>query len=750
MATTDDKVLETARKRLKRCIDSSSTLHEEMLDDIRFAAGQQWPDEIKNGREQDRRPCLTVNKTAQYVRQVVNDGRQNKPAIKVYPVGDGADQDVAKVFNGLIRDIEQSSDADTAYDTALECSARCGLGYFRIISRYTADTSFVQELAIKRIRNPFSVYLDPSAEDPAGSDASFGFISEWIPKEEFEEQYGTDKAASFDELARGDNASNWMKGDEVRVVEYYSLETVSKTMLLLRSGATQYLEDMETPPAKGEIVAQRKVKVQTCIWRKLTGNAVLETNEWPSRYIPIIRVIGDEFEIDGEVTYQGIVRPAKDPQRMYNYWVTNATEKGALETKAPYIGAVGQFEGQENQWRNANHIPYAYLEYNPVSVDGTMAPPPQRNQAAFSGAVDVQMAQLSSDDMKATTGIYDAALGARSNETSGKAINARQRESDTSTFHYVDNQAKAIRHAGRILVEVIPKFYDTERIVRIVEEDDSDDMVPINQKTTEQDEEGRAVQKIINDLSVGRYDVRVSVGPSYATRRQESADSMLGFVQAVPMAGQAIMDLIAKNMDWPGAEDMAERLKKLLPPNLQESDDDDPEGAAMMQQIQALGEQLQQAEAALTSKHNEQMAEIKLKELAIQEASIKRETTLIKSQTDLEQARLEADSRREEVTQTNMAQQTNIEQSIEVLRDSIAEILAQQIMVSDKLLQHQAEVNGKLIEVMQKEPEEEPPEVKTITIKTPSGQVYSGTVNSGSVEVKTPSGQKYTGTVREE
>lgn len=579
---TAERILELARKRRQTCDAAYANQRARADEWLRFGAGQQWPEDIQSSREMEHRPCLTVDKTGQFVRQVVNDSRQNSPSIKVFPVGGGADRDVAEVFNGMIRDIEQRTDAEVAYDTAIESAARVGEGYFRLVSRYEDEMSFEQELAFQRVRNAASVQLDPAAQDPAGSDALYAFVDQWMPRDEMAEKYGDGVLVGLDRQTLGEYEPNWIQGDSILVSEYYTVEEGQKrTLALLKTGAQVILEETADPIPEEDIVAQKPVKVTRCIWRLITGNAILEKTVWPCRYIPIFRVVGEEFEIDGEVIYIGLIGRMMDSARMYNFWLTSATEKGALETKAPYVGAEGQFEGHEDQWRNANQVPYAYLEYKPVELNGSLVPAPQRTQASFNGRVDVEMSRIASDDMKASVGLYDASLGNRSNESSGKAILARQRESDTGTFHYVDNLARAIRHCGRVLVEVLPKYRNKQAVVRLLSEDGNEKMVTINEV-----KEVEGVEQVLNDITVGRYDVRVSVGPSYLTRRLEAADSMIQFVQAVPQAGQLVMDILAKNMDWPGAEDIAERLRKALPPQLQGGDED--EQVITPQQVQMM------------------------------------------------------------------------------------------------------------------------------------------------------------------
>ena len=650
----ENEIMDLARERRKTCIDAESKTRSESHDDLRFAKGDQWPENVRKFRETDptgARPCLTVNKTGKFIRQVVNDSRQNSPAIYVFPVGDGSDKGTARIFNGMIRDCEQRTDAEVAYDTAIESAARIGEGYFRLISRYIEDSpnvnsknAFEQEIAYQRIRDPFTVHVDPAAIDPAGADAKFAFIDSWMPEKEFKNKYGDAKMAGLDSRGLGEYAPHWIKDGNILVADYYSVEKDQpRTMAMLSNGSLVYLEELAEPPNPDEIVAMRKVSVARCVMRRVSGNSVLEKTIWPCRYIPVFRVIGEEFEVDGDVYYQGLVRPMKDSARMYNYWISTATEKGALETKAPYIGAEGQFEGHESQWKNANRVPFAYLEYKPVDIDGNLAPPPQRNTTSFAGAADVQMAQIASEDMKDTAGVFNAGLGQSGNEKSGRAIYARQRESDTSTFHYIDNLGRAIRHCGRVLVDVLPKYYNKEKIVRIVGEDDTDEMVTINGSKKKED---GALERI-NDITIGRYDVRVNIGPSYTTRRIESADMMMQFFSAVPQAGQAAGDLLAKAMDWPGADAIAERLKKTLPPELVQEGDEEEAQTFTVEQVQQMIEQANQ-ELAMQFEASIQNRETQVKE---NDSMIREFDAMTKRLTAIENAAGDTDQIRDLVAQ---------------------------------------------------------------------------------------------------
>lgn len=592
--------LGTARTRFKQAIDATSLSRQSELDDLRFAAGSpdnglQWPDNIRLSRQNDAngaRPCLTINKMPQHIRQVTNDQRQNRPAIKVIPVDDMSDVQVAEVFNGIIRHIEVNSDADIAYDTACENQVTIGEGYFRVITNYCDPFSFEQDLKIERIRNSFSVYMDPLIKDPCGADAEWCFISESMPKAVFEREYPKAQTANFDQQGIGDDVLQWITEDTVRIAEYFSFAYEDKKLYLWRNGQVT----LEGEPVPMDImmgekpVKERTTTLKKLIWAKINGVEILDQEEWLGQYIPVIRVVGNEYDMEGRIIVSGIVRNAKDAQRMYNYWTSQEAELLALAPKAPFIVAGGQIEGYEDKWAELNTTNYPYLEYNPISEEGVLVPPPQRVLPPMPSAGILQAKMGAADDIKSTTGQYNASLGQQSNETSGKAIMARQTESDVGTFHYIDNLSRAIRQCGRILIDLIPKVYDTRRVARIIGEDGQTDKVVIDPKQQEpfkKISQGDAIIKIYNP-SIGRYDVTVIVGPGFNSRRQEALEAMSMLVQSNPALWQVIGDLLVKNMDWPGAAEMSDRIKRTIPPEIIGNPDDTPELRQAMQVIEQL------------------------------------------------------------------------------------------------------------------------------------------------------------------
>lgn len=612
----DKKILlSTARSRLNMAISALSESREDEIDDLRFAAGSpdnqwQWPADVLatrgsvQGQTINARPCLTINKLPQHIRQVTNDQRQNRPAGKVIPADDNADIEVAEVFDGIVRHIEYISDADVAYDTACENQVIYGEGYIRILTDYCNESTFDQDIKIGRVRNSFSVYMDPLIQDPCGADAKWCFITEDITKEEYHRLYPkASPANTLQSLGVGDQSlSQWIGENTIRIAEYFYCEYEKDKLNLYPGNVTAFdgtQEDRQLRVLYGKPLKTRQSDKKKIKWCKINGYEVLEEQEWAGKYIPVVRVVGNEFEVDGRLYVSGLVRNAKDAQRMYNYWTSQEAEMLALAPKAPFIGYSGQFEGFEDKWKTANVQNWPYLEVNSDVTDGNGAvlPLPARSQPPMAQTGLIQAKMGAAEDLKSTTGQYDASLGMVSNERSGKAILARQREGDTGTYHYVDNLARAVRYVTRQLVDLIPKIYDTQRIARIIGEDGSPDKIKIDPTQPMPvkkivDQQGVVVEKIYNP-SVGVYDVRVVTGPGYATKRQEALEAMAQLLQGNPDLWAVAGDLFVKNMDWPGAQEMAKRFAKTIDPKLL-GDDEDPALQAANKQIESMAQEMEQ------------------------------------------------------------------------------------------------------------------------------------------------------------
>jgi hypothetical protein len=609
-------ILATARARLDMAVSALSESREDEIDDLRFYAGSpdnhwQWPADVLatrgavQGQTINARPCLTINKLPQHVRQVTNDQRQNRPGAKVIPVDDNADVEVADIFNGMIRHIEYISDADVAYDTACENQVSYGEGYLRLLTEYCDDNTFDQDIKIGRVRNSFSVYMDPTIQDPTGADAKYCFVTEDLTKAEFERMYpDASPITTLQSLGVGDQSiSNWLNEDTVRIADYYYIDFDPETLNLYPGNATAFEgtpEDKQLRAIYGKPKKSRQSDRQKVKYCKINGYEILEEREWAGKYIPVIRIVGNEFEVDGRLYVSGLVRNAKDAQRMYNYWVSQEAEMLALAPKAPFIGYGGQFEGYETNWKTANTQNWPYLEVNPDVTDGQggMLPLPQRAQPPMASSGLLQAKAGASEDIKSTTGQYNASLGMGSNERSGKAILARQREGDVGTYHYGDNLARGVRHVARQLVDLIPKIYDTQRIARIIGEDGETKMIKINPEQEQpvnkiMDERGIVIEKIYNP-GVGKYDVVAITGPGYATKRQEALEAMAQLLQGNPQLWAVAGDLFVKNMDWPGAQEMSKRFAKTIDPKFMSDGEDNPALQAAQQQMQAMGQEMEQ------------------------------------------------------------------------------------------------------------------------------------------------------------
>jgi hypothetical protein len=632
MTTKDEDVLATAKKRFENALERSEHNRKKAKADVRFLAATpddpwQWDETDVQSRKLASRPTLTINKMPQHVRQVTNDIRQNRPSVRFRPADSKADVEVAEILMGIVRHIESNSDADVAYDTCAEAQVAHGTGYIRVLADYVSEDSFDQDIFIRQIDDTFKVVDDPDALDPAGADRKFLFIEESLTEEEFERQFP--KADKIDWAFDGKD-NDWFSDKKIRIAEYFEVCYRDKKLSMWANGATSFEGDPMPPGVyKGEQpVKTRTARQQYVKWRKINGKEVLEESEFPCKYIPVARAWGNHYVVDGKVYVHGLVRGAKDSQRMYNVAQSAIVERVMQAPKAPWVIAAESVEGHEKAWQTANTANHAFLPYNHVDGESNPIPPPSRTQPAAVEPGLSQIAQGAADDIKSETGQYDASLGQRSNETSGKAIMARQREGDMATYHYVDNLARAVRHVGRIILDMIPRIYDTQRIARILGEDGSPSNVTLNPEHPEpltelQDDKGE-IQRIFNP-NIGTYDVYTTTGPSFTTRRQEAVEAMSQMTQANPQLWQVIGDLMVKNMDWPGAEDMAKRLKAVLLPEVQKADDDKgeqipPEVQQAMQQMQQQMQAMQQAGAQL-QQENEQLKtgkEMELKKLIIE------------------------------------------------------------------------------------------------------------------------------------
>lgn len=604
----DAALVERAKECFRFGMECTSRWRKDALLDLQFRAGEQWESNVRAQRDQQGRPALTINRMPQFVRRVTNEQRQAKASITVSPRDTAGSKRTAEVLQGVIRDVEYTSNADSAYAAGGESAATTGLGYWDVAAEYEDERSFEQHLVVRRMRNPMGCLMDPSAKELAGDDATWCLISSDMTKAEFKAAFpGKEDAASLQRWSggTGDTPEEWVFKDGVRLHEFRyvteepdtlydisGLEDVHKLAMKMTgvdvsSGGVlaseigpqhaATLDGLKTPTRP---TTRRKV-----CWAKIVGDKVVKKGELAGKYLQLVRVVGTELEIDGRVIYEGVIRHARDPQRALNYYVSAQTEAIALAPKAPWLVAEGQIpDAYKEQWQTSNTKTPAYLTYKPTSLAGQTVPPPQRIQAEANIQAISTSVEQTNHQMSDVTDIYPTQYGAPAPEQSGKAILARESQGATGNFHFTDNYAMAIRYTGRILVDLIPKIYSGPRILRIIGEDGNQQMVPVN---------GHPEQQEVIALDAGRYDVAVSMGPSYQSRRAEAAAQTMELARANPQVGQFCADLIVRNLDIPGGDQMADRLEKMLPPQLQPPQEKQPPPQMLAQMVQQMNAELQ-------------------------------------------------------------------------------------------------------------------------------------------------------------
>lgn len=587
MSKKDDEILSEAKERFTHANEWESEARNHFIADYKFGNGDanngfQWPNTLLKARNLDDRPALTINKTRQHCLQILNDMRQNKMQVRVIPVGDGATYEAAQLFEDVVRHIEYRSHAQAAYDHAAVFQVYSGIGYWRITTDYVSSDSLDQEIRILRISDPLMVLLDPDIQEADGADARFAFVFQDIPTDKFERQYPKykDKATSN---PLGIMGSDWHTKDTVRVAEYFTRSEKRDVLYRLPDGKTVRKSEIGPEIAGAldddETVDKRNVTDNSIDWYLIIGDEIAEKRKWAGSYIPIVRVIGEETVIDGVLDRKGHVRALKDPQRMYNYWSSAAVEFVALQSKVPYVIPIESVEGVEQYWETANRVNHSYLPYKAIGEAGQPLPPPQRSEPPQVPQAFLSGMAAAANEMMMVSGQYQSQMGEQSNERTGIAIQERQRQGDNATYHYIDNLARAIRFTGRILMDLIPKIYDTPRILMIAQENGSVSQVQIDPEaktaaqvppqTPEQQQKDalqqQAAMAILNP-KIGAYMVESDVGPAYATKRQDAFHALMELAKMSPVVMQAAPDLVMKAADFPMADELAERLRNMVPP----------------------------------------------------------------------------------------------------------------------------------------------------------------------------------------
>lgn len=586
-------------------------IHAEGRRDDAFLAGEQWDAKIREEREETGRPCLTYNLLPAFTRQIINKVRQDRPQLRVKPVESDRhqtpdvtnvqgtkDYSLADVFMGLWRNVEHTSRATQAYDHALKGAVEHGFGFFSLGTRYSRHDPFVQELVVERIKDPYSVFIDPTAQAADYSDAQDAIVLGTMTRAAFRAMY---KDATEVEAFNGSAMlDGWWDSDTLTIATYYWIDWRDDEVVRMTNGKIHYVSDVEDVLEEmkrnsGVMVARvdgeemrRKVKRPMVCWRKLNAIEFLTpVTETPFEMIPIFPVLGDEFVVDNQTRYHSAIRDARDPQRSYNYWRTAAAEAVALAPKAPFVASAQQTKGHEHVWEKANTENVPYLPYN----ETPHGKPPTRVAPGNPAAAELANATQDVNDIQAIIGLHEASLGAESNEKSGKAIRARQSQGATSTYTFPANLARSIEAMGRVAVQAMPRIYNSERVVRVRLPDDTEDFVELN-KVEKDEETGNTV--LVHDLAYGKYDVVIDTGPSYQTQREESIERMIDLLQVIPPeVASVVVHLIVKQMGFPGADEIAMVLRKSLPDHLKSEEDraaDLPKGVVFNEQGEPVDE----------------------------------------------------------------------------------------------------------------------------------------------------------------
>lgn len=632
---TDKKdILQSMRDFRKRAEDYWHDIYEQAAEDIEFCVNKesQWDAKSRASREAAERPCITINKIASFVHQQTNALRANKMTLNAIPVDD-SDVGKAEIQDAMLEYVLKSSRADIATDWAGGRAIMGGFGFYRVTTDYENELSFNQDIKVKRIENPQSTYLSPEIKCPFGSDTTEAITGEWMSKDEFDRQFPDDDAVSVDDMSE---AMDWQQEDTVFVAEYYRVEYVQDTLYLLGDGTTllkSKIDEYEGDPDLG-IANERKTQTKTIMWYKCSRDAILEQTEIKADFIPIILVVGDEQWVKNKRYWNSLITNAKDPQIIYNYARTAQLEQLQKAGNRPWVADGESIEGYESYWADANNPNMTFLPYKSVGESGQQYAPPFM-ATAYQGSPDLMREVLTSaDEIKGTTNINDATLGQQSNETSGRAIMARQRQSDQGNFHFLDNFKRAYEHLGRVILSMIPHYYDTPRVLRITQDDEvyktlvinMDPQSPLVQKYEKELKDAElGINGLYNDVTVGKYDIRIAAGADYNTQREEAREVLIELGRAYPALMEVSGDLIIRAFDFPDADKIADRLKMLLPPQLkdQEGDEAPPMPPELQQQIQQMQQQMQQAEQALQQMSQELQDKSADRELEVLKEEIK-------------------------------------------------------------------------------------------------------------------------------
>lgn len=738
-ATTPLEIVAEAKKRFQQASAAYSSTRVLAVADTQFAMGDsdnkyQWPKEIHNERINGARVCLTVNATAQHCGQVINAIRQNRPTCKVTPSDNLGHPETANIMAGLIRQIQRQNAADDAHDLAAEHAVYGGEGYWRIVTDYEDETSFKQVIGILPCPNPQMVLIDPNCKLIDKSDAEWGFVFEDITREQCKRDHPNIDPESWGPEAQ---RTGWSDKLTVRRAEYFYVTYVKDTAYLLADGQTvlksQVPDGVELVEGV-DYVKSRETQRKQWKWCKLLGgeDRPIDETDWPGAYLPIISVVGKEINVNGEIIRKGLVRDIKDPQRMLNYAYSETVQTLALQNKIPYMAAAEAISGYEEIWKTANLENRAYLPFNAYDDEGNPLPRPERQPPPVLPAAQIQLLQLSTEEMRAASGQQNSNFGIKSEASSGIGIQRLKVQGEMATFHFPDNLARALRYEAKVLLDLIPKIYDVEQVVNIIGVDGKQERAVLNPgfQSAYAGTDAEDVRHIFNP-NIGRYDVAIDTGPAYQTQRQEAFDRLSDMAARSPALMQIAGDIILGAADFPMSDKLAERLEKTLPPQLQDKKPGQVEIPPQVeQQMQLMSQQMEHMGQALEEAHRQLEAAKTGNQVAQQktmlDAYLREKEALAKAQ------QAEADARLA-IEKAQLEAQTKIQvATMEIAAEhEIAELKGYVELKKQRMAAPSAAMTGDV------EGDFDAPAKKTrkrIAIQAPSGHVYQGVIEDEEIE----------------
>lgn len=640
----DQEILAEAQERFTNVWEDDGENRARQLEDTRFVyvPGAQWDEDVRTARTSWKDPCLEFNDLPQFVNEVVNDARQNRPSIKVHPANGPASKESGTILQGLIRGIEYDSQAEAVYDNGIEGSVVGGRGWWYVDTEYLPLPYYnEQKIVIKPILDPQTVRASMDYQQPDGSDRNYVFVVESMTKIDYKKRWPKAEPSSFE-----DAENTWRDGkDLIYVARYYRRQCDYRMLVKMSDGAVGWKDTMPTPPAGVFEVASRQAAVYTVEWFTIAGgNQILERGIWPGEIIPVVCVVGEDKLIDGKRIYQGLIRRMRDATKMFNYGMTAQAISLALTPRAPWVAPAEAIADYQNIWKDLNNTSVSVAPYKHRDAQGNEIPAPKRTERSMVDSGWVQWGSQMQALKKSTAGIYENSLGQKSQETSRVAIVAKEKQGDKATFHYLDNQNRAIALTGRIILPAIPVYYDTERIVHIIGPDDVRKMVTLNQNAPNPANPLEAIK--LNDVTQGEYAVTIESGPGFTTARQEAQATMteLATTAKEPAAAAVLSYLAMKNSDFYGVDDALELLTLTLPPAVQAALAAKKDGKPAPDP--ALMQKLQQADAAikeLSAKNQELESGAQVEQMKVQ-AGAQADAAKVQASAQTDMAKIQAEA----------------------------------------------------------------------------------------------------------